>query len=104
MWQSRYAPMDEVLRGAAASGEPELRELWRESEEQRNVGAGLLVDILLTKGALRHGLDRASAVDVLSVFMAPDVHHRLVTDRGWLQWRYLDWLERTLAAQLLGGS
>lgn len=99
--QARYAPVDEALRGAAANGEPELRELWRISEEQRHVGAGLLVDILLDKGPLRAGLDRATAVDVLSLFMAPDVHLRLVTQRGWSQADYRDWLERTLAAALL---
>jgi AcrR family transcriptional regulator len=99
--QARYAPVDEVLRGAAAGGEKELRELWQASEEQRHTGAGMLVDILLGKGALRAGLERDTAVDVLALFMAPDVHHRLVTRRGWSPAVYRAWLERTLAAQLL---
>jgi AcrR family transcriptional regulator len=101
--QSRYSPVDEVLRGAAAGGEPELRELWQASEQQRHTGAGLLVDILLTKGPLRAGLERSRAVDAVSLFMAPDIHHRLVTQRGWTQETYREWLERTLATQLLDG-
>src|SRR5919206_2770648 len=36
---SRYAPIYEVLRAAAASGEPELRELWDTEEAQRLTGA-----------------------------------------------------------------
>jgi AcrR family transcriptional regulator len=102
--QARYSPVDEVFRGAAASGDAALRELWRTSEEQRYLGAGLLVDILLGKGPLRAGLDRSTAVDVLSLFMAPDVHARLVTRRGWSETTYREWLSRTLAAQLLDGS
>jgi hypothetical protein len=99
--QARYSPVDEVFRGAAAGGDPALRDLWRTSEEQRYLGAGLLVDILLDKGPLRVGLARSTAIDVLSLFMAPDVHARLVTRRGWSETTYREWLTRTLAAQLL---
>jgi AcrR family transcriptional regulator len=102
--QARYAPVDEVLRGAAAAGETELRDLWQISETQRHTGAGVLVDILLGKGPLRPGLDRSAAVDVLALFMAPDIHHRLVTRSNWSQAAYREWLERTLAAQLLDGA
>ena len=99
--QARYAPVDDVYREAAAGGDPVLRELWLASEEQRHIGAGFLVDILLSKGPLRAGLARSTAVDVLSLFMAPDVHFRLVTRLGWTQEAYREWLTRTLAAQLL---
>jgi AcrR family transcriptional regulator len=99
--QARYAPVDDVLRGAAAAGEPGLRELWRSAEDQRLTGAGFLVDALLAAGSLRAGLDRARAVDVLSFFMTPDVHQQLVTRRGWSAAEYGDWLDRTLATQLL---
>jgi hypothetical protein len=76
----------------------------RDGREQRYTGAGFLVDIPLAKGPLRRGLDRSTAVDVLSLFMAPEVHFRLVTGLGWPQQTYGDWLTRTLAAQLLDWS
>src|ERR671927_2039528 len=43
---SRYAEIDAVLRGAAQSGEPGLRELWETSEQQRLVGARIWLTTL----------------------------------------------------------
>jgi AcrR family transcriptional regulator len=97
----RSAPVDEVLRGAAATGEPELRDLWTAALEQRRTGAGLMVDLLASKGRLRPGLGRAAAVDILSLFMAPDTHTWLVTRCGWSTDDYAHWLRASLATQLL---
>lgn len=102
--QERSAAVEEVLRGAAAAGEPELRELWAAAHEQRRTGAGLMVDLLIGKGPLRPGLDRDAAVDILSLFMAPDVHTWLVTRCGWSGDGYVSWLWASLAAQLLPGE
>lgn len=97
----RSAAVEEVLRGAAATGEPELRELWAAAQEQRRTGAQLMVDLLVTKGRLRPGLDRAAAADVLALFMAPDAHTWLVDRCGWSPDAYATWLRATLAGQLL---
>src|SRR6478609_6225980 len=40
--------------------------------------------------------------DVLWLYTAPEVHHRLVQQRGWSRKRFTEWLDSTLAGQLLG--
>jgi AcrR family transcriptional regulator len=97
----RYALIDRVLAGAASSGEPGLRELWETSEGQRLTGARLWATALSTKGPLREGVDHDSAVDVLWLYMSPDLYHRLVHDRGWPPGRFQAWLADTLCRALL---
>jgi AcrR family transcriptional regulator len=98
----RYARIDEVLRGAAATGEPELAELWETSERQRRIGAAILLGIIRGKGPLRPGLDPHQGEDILSTYMAPDLYLRLVHRLGWTAGDFQRWLEATLAWQLLG--
>jgi hypothetical protein len=97
----RYARIDEVLRGAAHSGEPDLRELWQTSEEQRLTGARIWATGLAGKGRLRDGVDADTATDLLWLYMAPDLYHRLVIDRGWPDERFQRWLADTLTGLLL---
>src|SRR5689334_11940271 len=79
----RYAKIDAVLRGAAHSGEPELRDLYLTGEEQRLIGARMWVSALAEKGPLRRGLNIDQAVDVMWLYMSPDLYHKLVHVRGW---------------------
>lgn len=97
----RYADLDEVIRGAAGSGDESARELWAISEEQRLIGARAWVRILADKGPLRPGLTRAQAVDVLWLYMAVDHYRRMVRERGWSPRRYETWLAATIASALL---
>ncbi len=98
--QERYADLDEVLQTAAAA-DGELAELWQASEEQRRAGAGYIIDALLSKGTLKPGLDRDSAIDLLWVFTASGIFRRLVRRRGWTSQRYEQWLADTFCDQLL---
>jgi AcrR family transcriptional regulator len=98
---SRYARIDEVLRGAAHSGEPGLRELWQTSEEQRLTGARIWATCLAGKGRFRDGMDVETATDVLWLYMAPDQYHRLVHVRGWSDERFQRWLIDSLTRLLL---
>jgi AcrR family transcriptional regulator len=98
----RYARIDDVLRGAAATGDPEMADLWAASERQRRVGAGILLGIVRGKGPLRSGLDPHQGEDILSTYMAPDLYLRLVQRLGWTTEDFQRWLEATLAWQLLG--
>jgi AcrR family transcriptional regulator len=97
----RYAQIDEVLRGAAHSGEPGLRELWQTSEEQRLTGARIWATVLAGKGGLRDGMDVDTATDLLWLHMAPDQYHRLVHVRGWSDDRFRRWLIDSLTRLLL---
>ena len=97
----RYALIDEVLRGAAHSGEPGLRELWQTSEQQRLTGARIWATTLAGKGPFRDGVDVEIATDLLWLHMAPDQYHRLVHVRGWSDDRFQQWLTHSLAGLLL---
>lgn len=97
----RYAPIREVLRGAASGGEPVLRELWDLSEAQRLTAAATFVTALAGKGPLRSGLARDAATDIMWVHMSPDNYLHLVIKRGWTQAAYQDWLADTLTKALL---
>jgi AcrR family transcriptional regulator len=97
----RYARVDEVLRGAAHSGEPGPRELWQTSEEQRLTGARIWATTLAGKGPFRDGVDVDTATDLLWLHMAPDQYHRLVHVRGWSDDRFQRWLVDSLTGLLL---
>jgi AcrR family transcriptional regulator len=94
----RYGGVHDVLRGAAAAGDPAMRRLWESAEEERLRGSGLLVDLLAAKGAL--AVPRERAVDELWLFMAPDNHLRLVRDRGWSHEAFVEWLTVTILGRL----
>ena len=96
----RYADLDEVLRTAAGSDD-ELRDLWRTSEDQRRNGASVIVDAVMRNGALKPGLEREAAVDVLWALTSSDIFRRLVRGQGWATRRYERWLGDTFCDQLL---
>jgi len=93
---SRYAPINEVIRGAAAGGEENLRQLWATEEQQRLTGARHWVKVLADKAPLRLGLDQATAVDMMWLFMASDNYTRLVHGRGWTKGKYQRWLAESI--------
>jgi AcrR family transcriptional regulator len=99
--QQRAAELEEVLHNAAAA-DPELRELWRTSEDERRVGARTVVDALMTKGPLKPGLDRDDAIDLLWTLTSGDTYRRLVDSSQWPIQRYEQWLADTYCSQLLG--
>jgi AcrR family transcriptional regulator len=100
LW-GRYAPIREVLRGAASSGEPALRELWDLSEQQRLTAARRFVATLGGKGPLRDELDHDTAAEITWVHISPGNYLGLVIQRGWTRAAYQHWLARTLTAALL---
>jgi AcrR family transcriptional regulator len=100
LW-SRYAEIKEVLRGAASSGEPALRELWTAGEQERLIAAQRFISAVANKGPLRGGLDKRTATDIMWLTMAPENYRALVTERGWSQTQYKHWLGDTLTAALL---
>lgn len=99
--QRRSAPVAEVLRSAASAGETELRELWRTVEEQRRLGARMMVELLASKGKLRPGLSAKAAADVLASFMGPESYQWFVTRCRWSHRKYVQWLTEALTSLLL---
>lgn len=99
----RYAALDEVVRQAAATP-GDLAGFWSTYEGQRKAGAEAFVDSLLGKTALRDGLARGAAVELLWVVGAADPYLRFVRDCHWSAASYQGWLAQTLCDALLPTS
>jgi AcrR family transcriptional regulator len=96
----RRTPIDEVLRGAAAA-DPEMANLWRRTRDQRHAGQATLVRILAAGGALRPGVTRGAAADVLFAVGSPETYQSLVVERGWSPDRFERWYADTIERLLL---
>ena len=90
----------EVLRTGAGADE-ELRKLWQTAERERRRDAAAFVDALLGRGALKAGLDRETAVDIVWILTGADSFQRLVRIRRWSMAHYEEWLAETFLQQLL---
>lgn len=75
----------------AARSDVRLAPLAAQLKTQRLVTAAWIVDGLAARAALRPGIDRADAVDIVWLLMDPAVFDRLTIDRGWPAERYRAW-------------
>jgi AcrR family transcriptional regulator len=98
---ARAADIEAVLQ-AAAHADPEVSELAAEALRQRRLGAGLVIDSILQKGALRQGLSRAAAGDILFTLAGPETYRQLTGTCGWSPRHYQRWLAATFRRELLG--
>ena len=57
--------------------------------------------LLAARGALRPGVSKAQAADVLWTLNSPEVYELLVLDRRWNRRRYAQWIADQLATALL---
>lgn len=96
----RVAPIYEALRGAAAA-DPEARALWDAMRKERRGGAAGFVGFVVARNALRTGVDRKMASDVVWALIDPGFYHLLVIDMGWTPAQFQAWLGETLKGQLL---
>jgi AcrR family transcriptional regulator len=96
----RLAPLVRVMREAASS-DPEaaaaLTELNRNRLESMNEFATLLVG----RRALRPGISKRHARDVLWTLSSPELYELLVLERGWSNRQYARWVAGQLTAALL---
>lgn len=90
-----------ILLSAAAT-DPDAAELLTNHTNLRDLGQGLIAAALARAGALRPGLDKRDAADIVHALMSPELYRLLVVDRGWTAQRYEHWLAQVLAQQLLG--
>lgn len=98
---ARIAGLWEALH-VAAGLEAEARAVLDELQDQRLQGARAIAGRLAELGALRPGLSRTSAGDLLWLASDPVLWSRLVSGRGWSARRFTDWLIATTSASLLG--
>lgn len=94
----RRAPIDEVVRAAAAS-DPDIAELWRAGKVQRLAGQRELLRIAGRVG-FRDGLGEGDAVDTLYAIGSPETYRLLTVDRGWSPARFERWYADNVARLL----
>jgi len=102
LWE-RSIDVLNVARGATAV-ESDLADLHREGEARRRSGQAPLVKGWKRAGALKPGLERTKAADILWALTGPDVYHLLVVGSGWSKKRYESWLNETLKQALFGSG
>ncbi len=97
---SRLAGLDQVLADAGRS-EPDVAELYAESERNRRGGALGFLTGLQAIGGLRADVGLERAADIVEVLMDPMSYQRLVRGAGWTDEEYADWLESVVTATIL---
>ena len=98
---ARVAPMHAALR-SAADVDPQAHELFEKVQDQRLAGMRRPVGVLVDRGALREGLSRRRAIDIVWLYVEPLQWELLVQRRGWSRAAYADWLGASLKLHLLG--
>ncbi len=96
----RRAPIDEIVRGAAAS-DPDIAALLQMGKTERLAGQRELLRILAEPDGLRAGLTLDAAADILFAVGSPEVYRLLVVDRGWSPERFEAWYVEALEGLLL---
>jgi TetR/AcrR family transcriptional regulator, regulator of autoinduction and epiphytic fitness len=98
---SRIAPLYLALRGAAEV-DPEARNLYLRWEgERRFAMLNGPIPGLIAAGALRSDVTPDEAADILSLLVMPSIYHQFVTQGGWTDERFSDWLGQTICTLLL---
>jgi AcrR family transcriptional regulator len=98
---SRVRPIYEVLRTASAV-EPEVREVFTETEHQRLANMRRLASWLAARGRL--AMDRERAARTIWALASPEVARMLCDVGGWTERQHAAWLEEVLVATLLPGE
>lgn len=97
----RIAPVDAVLRGAAAVDAEAARLRADVQLRQRREAMRTSVSWIARRGALRAGLSEEDAAAVLWTLASPEVHAMYRQAWGWSPERYHVWLRDTLLQTLL---
>lgn len=91
-----------VVSIEASGADPDMRTATEEGARETHRLYSRLNRAWQRRGALRPGLDPATAADIMYAVASPHTHHLLRRHRHWSARRYRRWLEQTLGEQLLG--
>ena len=97
---SRAVPVQLLVRDAAAA-DAGAAEVWRQLNDERFAGMTAFATHLRDSKALRRGVTRDEARDVLWLHTAPQVFELLVLERGWTVARFGRWITQQLVAALV---
>jgi AcrR family transcriptional regulator len=97
----RIAPVDDMLRSAAAV-DPDVAALREDLQQrQRRQAMKIVADWIASRSPLRDEMSVDEAAAVLWTLTSPEVHHMLRVDWAWPPDRYEGWLRTTLEHTLL---
>lgn len=96
----RLAPLVRVMR-EAAPGDPDIGAALVQLRANRLEGMSEFAALLADRGALRPGVSKQEARDVLWSLNSPELYELLVLERRWSARRYGRWIAQQLAAALL---
>ncbi len=88
---------------SAVGADTEVKALWDGMRTERRGGAAGFVGFLVARHALRAGVDRKRAGDVVWALIDPGMYQLLVNEMAWTPAQFRKWLADTLADQLLEG-
>jgi AcrR family transcriptional regulator len=71
---------------------------------QRTETAGWIVDGVIERSALRVGLSREHAIDIVWLLMDPHVFRALTRDRGWSRGQFERWFAESVGRLLLSSA
>lgn len=98
----RVTPLDTIVR-ASAESDPDTARVRALHERLRVHGYRDMLELLRAKSALRTGLTRDRATQLLLLYVGMDVYRVLVDDFGWTHDAWVDWTVATLKEQVFGG-
>lgn len=94
----RMTPFVRSVQGAAAS-EPSAAKMAAEMERQRLAGLSVMASEAAATGQLR--VSEEECRDIMWATTDGHLWHQLVTERGWTDEQYAEWLARTWIAHLV---
>lgn len=93
------AELVEIAR-SAGNADADLAALWREGEGRRKRGQVSVVREWAARSALREGLKKSKAADILWSLTGADCHRLFVKELGWSAPQYQAWLTEALETLL----
>ena len=100
---ARATPLDTVVRASAAS-DPDAARVRAMHERWRAEGYRAMLEVLLTKSALRDGLTHERATQLLLMYVGMDAYRVLVHDFGWSHPDWIDWTVATVSEQVFASA
>jgi hypothetical protein len=75
--------------------------MYQQRQQARHRDQGRVAESLARRNALRSGLSKARAADIIWALANPHTFHALAGERGWAIDEYEHWLAQLLASALL---
>jgi AcrR family transcriptional regulator len=96
----RAAQLFETVRRAADNA-PEAAELWDTLQANRRAGATMIIERMQKLGGLAPALDTHTATDIVWIFNDPAHYAALVSQCGWTEHTFTQWLAASMRRALL---